>query len=181
MSIFAKISRYLHKRRRRKMKKQVSVLFVCMGNICRSPTAEGVFAKRLADAGLDHLVDTDSAGTHAYHVGEPPDPRAQRTAASREVDLSPLRARRAMTEDFEDFDYVLAMDRDNYYGLQQICPEGQEHKLQLFMDFAPGLDIEEVPDPYYGGPAGFDRVLDMIEVAADGLLNDIRKRHLQDK
>ena len=159
------------------MKKQVSVLFVCMGNICRSPTAEGVFAKRLVDAGLDELVDTDSAGTHAYHVGEPPDPRAQRTAANREVDLSSLRARRAVAADFEDFDYVLAMDRDNYYSLQQICPEGAEHKLQLFLSYAKQLEIDEVPDPYYGGPAGFDRVLDMIEEASDGLLEEIRKRH----
>ncbi|HHH47559.1 MAG TPA: low molecular weight phosphotyrosine protein phosphatase [Gammaproteobacteria bacterium] len=160
------------------MNKDVSVLFVCMGNICRSPTAEGVFAKRLADAGLDDRVEVDSAGTHAYHVGEPPDPRAQRTAASRDVDLSRLRARKAVVEDFEEFDYVLAMDRDNLERLQEICPEGAEHKLQLFLSYAPELDIDEVPDPYYGGPAGFDRVLDMIEVAADGLLEEIRKRHL---
>ncbi len=160
------------------MKKEVSVLFVCMGNICRSPTAEGVFAKRLADAGLDERVDVDSAGTHAYHVGEPPDPRAQRTAASRGVDLSRQRARKAVAEDFETFDYVLAMDRDNLERLREICPEGAEHKLQLFLSYAAELDIDEVPDPYYGGPAGFDRVLDMIEAAADGLLEEIRKRHL---
>jgi len=160
------------------MNKDVSVLFVCMGNICRSPTAEGVFAKRLADAGLDDRVEVDSAGTHAYHIGEPPDPRAQRTAASRDVDLSRLRARKAVVEDFEEFDYVLAMDRDNLERLQEICPEGAEHKLQLFLSYAPELDVDEVPDPYYGGPAGFDRVLDMIEVAADGLLEEIRKRHL---
>jgi len=160
------------------MKKDISVLFVCMGNICRSPTAEGVFAKRLADAGLDERVDVDSAGTHAYHAGEPPDPRAQRTAASRDVDLSRLRARKAVAADFEEFDYVLAMDRDNYERLQEICPEGAEHKLQLFLSYAPELDIDEVPDPYYGGPAGFDRVLDMIETAAEGLLEEIRKRHL---
>ena len=160
------------------MKKQVNVLFVCMGNICRSPTAEGVFAKRLADAGLDELVGVDSAGTHAYHVGEPPDPRAQRTAATREVDLSTIRARRAVAADFEEFDYVLAMDRDNYEGLLEICPEGHEHKLQLFLSYAPHLETDEVPDPYYGGPAGFDRVLDMIEAAADGLLEEIRRKHL---
>ncbi|VAX02878.1 Low molecular weight protein tyrosine phosphatase [hydrothermal vent metagenome] len=160
------------------MKKDISVLFVCMGNICRSPTAEGVFAKRVADAGLDERVDIDSAGTHAYHVGEPPDPRAQRTAASRDVDLSRLRARKAVAEDFEEFDYVLAMDRDNYERLQAICPEGSGYKLQLFLHYAPELGIDEVPDPYYGGPAGFDRVLDMIEVAAEGLLEEIRKRHL---
>lgn len=158
--------------------KKVRVLFVCMGNICRSPTAEGVFAKRLADAGLADRVEVDSAGTHAYHVGEPPDPRAQRTASRREVDLSGLRARRVDAEDFSQFDYVLAMDRDNYYNLQQICPIGETHKLQLFLSYAPHLETDEVPDPYYGGPAGFDRVLDMIEAAAEGLLEDIRLHHL---
>ena len=158
------------------MNKDVSVLFVCMGNICRSPTAEGVFAKRVADAGLDERVDIDSAGTHAYHVGEPPDPRAQRTAASRDVDLSRLRARKAVTSDFEEFDYVLAMDRDNYERLQAICPEGAEHKLQLLLSYAPELDIDEVPDPYYGRPAGLDRVLDSIGVAPGGCLGEITKR-----
>jgi protein-tyrosine phosphatase len=158
--------------------KKVSVLFVCMGNICRSPTAEGVFLKRLEEANLSHLVEVDSAGTHAYHVDEPPDPRAQRTAAGRGVDLSGLRARRAQAEDFARFDYVLAMDRDNYLCLQDICPVGEEHKLQLFLSYAPHLELDEVPDPYYGGPTGFERVLDMIEAAAEGLLEDIRLRHL---
>ena len=158
--------------------KQVNVLFVCMGNICRSPTAEGVFLKRLDDAGLSHLVAVDSAGTHAYHIGEPPDPRAQRTAANRGVDLSGLRARKARAEDFSRFDYVLAMDRDNYMHLQGICPPGEEHKLNLFLNFAPHLETDEVPDPYYGGPTGFERVLDMIEAASEGLLEDIRLRHL---
>ncbi|HEC17943.1 MAG TPA: low molecular weight phosphotyrosine protein phosphatase [Gammaproteobacteria bacterium] len=159
---------------------KVKVLFVCMGNICRSPTAEGVFAKQVRDAGLEHLIEIDSAGTHAYHVGEPPDPRAQKTASKRGIDLSSLRARRAVAEDFEVFDYVLAMDRDNQQGLQDICPPGMEHKLQLFLSYAPNLEHDEVPDPYYGGPLGFERVLDMIEEAAEGLLQDIQLRHLQD-
>jgi protein-tyrosine phosphatase len=157
--------------------KKVNVLFVCMGNICRSPTAEGVFAKRLEEAGLAHMVAVDSAGTHAYHVGDPPDPRAQRTAAKRGIDLSGLRARRAQPEDFSRFDYVLAMDRDNFLHLQEICPPGEEHKLNLFLSYAPHLDRDEVPDPYYGGPTGFERVLDMIEAASEGLLEDIRRRH----
>ena len=151
-----------------------------MGNICRSPTAEGVFAKQVREAGLEHLIEIDSAGTHAYHVGEPPDPRAQKTAAKRGIDLSSLRARRAVAEDFEVFDYVLAMDRDNQQGLQAICPPGAEHKLQLFLSYAPNIEHDEVPDPYYGGPLGFERVLDMIEAAAEGLLQEIQLRHLQD-
>lgn len=160
--------------------KQVKVLFVCMGNICRSPTAEGVFAKHVQEANLHGSIAIDSAGTHAYHVGEPPDPRAQTTASKRGIDLSPLRARRAVAEDFDVFDYVLAMDRDNYEGLQAICPPGSEYKLQLFLSYAPNLEYDEVPDPYYGGPMGFERVLDMIEEASAGLLEDIKLRHLQD-
>jgi low molecular weight protein-tyrosine phosphatase len=159
--------------------KKVKVLFVCMGNICRSPTAEGVFTKRVQAANLVDQIEIDSAGTHAYHVGEQPDPRSQKTALKRGVDLSPLRARRAVTEDFDAFDYVLAMDRDNERGLQAICPPGFEYKLQLFLSYAPNLEYDEVPDPYYGGPNGFEQVLDMIEEAADGLLQDIELRHLQ--
>lgn len=157
---------------------KVKVLFVCMGNICRSPTAQGVFAKRVREANLEHLIEIDSAGTHAYHVGEPPDSRAQKSAQKRGVDLSALRARRALEEDFEKFDYVLAMDRDNYEGLQAICPIGAEYKLHMFMSYAPNLEYDEVPDPYYGGPTGFERVLDMIEEAAAGLLQDIQLRYL---
>lgn len=157
---------------------KVKVLFVCMGNICRSPTAEGVFVHKLREAGLHDHVEVDSAGTHAYHVGEAPDPRAQQTAKRRGVSLEDLRARKAMAEDFDQFDYVLAMDRDNLSILAQMCPEGSEHKLQLFLSYAPTLETDEVPDPYYGGPMGFERVLDMIEEAANGLLEDIRSRHL---
>ena len=157
---------------------KINVLFVCMGNICRSPTAEGVFAYRLKEAGLDSVVGVDSAGTHAYHIGEQPDPRSQKTASQRGISLKHLKARKAVAEDFELFDYILAMDRDNYLGLEKICPPGSEYKLQLFLSYAPNLETDEVPDPYYGGPTGFDRVLDMIEEASEGLLQDIQLRHL---
>jgi protein-tyrosine phosphatase len=157
----------------------VKVLFVCMGNICRSPTAEGVFAKIVHEAGLAEVIEIDSAGTHAYHVGEPPDTRAQRSALQRGIDISLLRARRARTEDFEYFDLVLAMDEDNYQHLLQICPDEHQEKLQLFLDYAPHLEYREVPDPYYGGAKGFDTVLDMVEQAAYGLLEHIRMRHLK--
>ena len=157
----------------------VKVLFVCMGNICRSPTAEGVFAKLVHDAGLAALIEIDSAGTHAYHVGEPPDTRAQRSALQRGVDISLLRARRARSEDFDYFDYVLAMDEDNYQHLLQLCPDEHQDKLQLFLDYAPHLEFREVPDPYYGGAKGFDVVLDMVEQAANGLLEHIKIRQLK--
>lgn len=155
----------------------VKVLFVCMGNICRSPTAEGVFRAAVERAGLHDRIETDSAGTHAYHVGASPDERAQSAARRRGVDLSSLRGRKATRVDFENFDYVLAMDRENYQNLLGICPPGRETRLRLFMEFAPQRPEREVPDPYYGGEAGFDRVLDMIEEAADGLLNHLRQQH----
>ena len=156
----------------------VRVLFVCMGNICRSPTAEGVFTKHVAVAKLFNKIDIDSAGTHAYHVGENPDPRAQKCAIARDIDLSKLRARKAVEEDFNTFDYVLAMDKDNYEYLLSICPSGSEHKLSLFMSYAPHLNVEEVPDPYYGGPRGFENVFDLIDQASIGLLNHIKQQHL---
>jgi len=156
----------------------VRVLFVCMGNICRSPTAQGLFRRLLRGEGIERLVQVDSAGTHAYHVGEPPDRRAQEAARRRGVDLSSLRARRIAPEDFAHFDYILAMDQDNYLSLLEICPPGYEGKLQLYMDYAPELRIREVPDPYYGGPTGFERVFDLLEAASEGLLADIRRRFL---
>ena len=155
--------------------KKVSVLFVCMGNICRSPTAEGVFRHLVRQEQLEHLIYTDSAGTHAYHVGNPPDTRAQETAERRGIQLHDLRARRVSAEDFDLFDYVLAMDSDNYEILSELCPPGYESRLRLFMEFAPHLDIPEVPDPYYGGASGFERVFDMVDEAAKGLLEDIRR------
>jgi len=149
-----------------------------MGNICRSPTAQGVFEWLVKEEGLADVIRVDSAGTHAYHVGEPPDHRAQGTALSRGYDLSNQRARRAEPEDFIKFDYILAMDRDNYANLSAICPEGMQEKLYMFMDFAPNRRPREVPDPYFGGPDGFERVFDMVESAAQGLLNEIKQRYL---
>jgi protein-tyrosine phosphatase len=149
-----------------------------MGNICRSPTAHGVFRHLVRESGLEALIEIDSAGTHAYHVGEPPDRRARETARSRGIDIGDLRARRAEPEDFHYFDYVLAMDQDNYHSLARICPGGLESKLALFLDFAPDLRRREVPDPYYGGPQGFEQVFDMVEAAARGLLEDISRRRL---
>jgi len=158
---------------------RVRVLFVCMGNICRSPTAHGVFRKLVEEAGLVDRIEIDSAGTHAYHVGEPPDRRAQETAMRRGIALADLRARRAAAEDFDRFDYILAMDQDNYHNMSSLCPEGRglERRLMLLMDFAPHMRLREVPDPYYGAAGGFERVFDMIEAAAEGLLEDIRRKH----
>lgn len=122
-------------------------------------------------------IEIDSAGTHAYHVGEPPDRRAQSTAARRGIRLDDLRARRITEQDFESYDYLLAMDQDNYMSLSSLCPDGLHDKLYLFMDFAPDMRTREVPDPYYGGPKGFERVFDLLEAAARGLLEDLRRRH----
>ncbi|HEC17622.1 MAG TPA: low molecular weight phosphotyrosine protein phosphatase [Sedimenticola sp.] len=156
----------------------IRVLFVCMGNICRSPTAHGIFEALVEREGLGDRIEVDSAGTHAYHVGNPPDRRAQETARSRGLEIGHQRARRVEGEDFLRFDYVLAMDQDNYHALCAICPDGMEEKLQLFLDYAPQLRVREVPDPYYGGPNGFEQVFDMAEAAAAGLLEEIRQRHL---
>lgn len=156
----------------------VRILFVCMGNICRSPTAHGVFRRLVIDEGLSHRIEIDSAGTHAYHIGEPPDRRARDTARMRGIDIGDLRARLTKPDDFVHFHYVLAMDRDNYENLARLCPNGMEDRLRLFMDFAPELGIREVPDPYYGGQRGFEQVFDMVESAARGLLLDIRNRYL---
>jgi protein-tyrosine phosphatase len=158
--------------------KMIRVLFVCMGNICRSPTAQGVFRHLVEQEGLSHLIMTDSAGTIDYHAGKPPDRRARETALRRGLDLSDLRARQAKAADFDAFDYVIAMDRDNYADLLELCSAEQQAKLHLFLDFAPHLEHREVPDPYYGGPAGFERVFDMVEQASRGLLARIRKEHL---
>lgn len=156
----------------------VKVLFVCMGNICRSPTAHGVFRELIRTEGLERTITVDSAGTHAYHVGKPPDVRARDTALKRGVALDDLRARQAESDDFLVFDYVLAMDQDNYHELMRICPAGMEDKLGMFLDYAPHVGTREVPDPYYGGPRGFEQVFDLVEAAARGLLDDIRRRHL---
>lgn len=154
---------------------KLSVLFVCMGNICRSPTAEGVFRHRVEAAGLADTIRIDSAGTHDYHIGNAPDTRSQQYAASRGYDLSLQRARQVAARDFIEFDHVLAMDHDNLARLQAACPPEHRHKLGLFMQFARNAPSDVVPDPYYGGGTGFDRVLDYIEDAADGLLEVLRK------
>jgi protein-tyrosine phosphatase len=152
------------------------VLFVCTGNICRSPTAEGVFKRLVVGAGLAEAIFSDSAGTHAHHVGEPPDPRTLQAAARRGYDLGALRGRQVALRDFAQFDYVLAMDEANLRHLEYLCPALQSHKLRLFLDFAPAIGVREVPDPYYGGAQGFERVLDMAEQAARGLLQHVRER-----
>ena len=156
--------------------KKIRVLFVCMGNICRSPTAHSVFEQLVRDAGLEANVEVDSAGTHAYHVGEPPDRRAQQTARGRGIDLSGQRARKVHDADFHEFDYILAMDEDNLHGLRSRCPPECEDRLHLFLSFAPRMGEREVPDPYYGGTHGFEHVFDLVDAAGRGLLEDIRAR-----
>jgi len=155
----------------------VSVLFVCMGNICRSPTAEGVFRHVVEEAGLEKTFLIDSAGTHAYHVGEPADRRARAAAERRGISLDGIAARRVDSKDFEQFDYVLAMDRLNHVTLVDKADAEHHDKICLFLDFGPGTE-DEVPDPYYGGSAGFERVLDLVEEASRGLLETLRSRHI---
>jgi protein-tyrosine phosphatase len=152
---------------------RVGVLFVCTGNICRSPTAEGIFRKLVADAGLSEVIVADSAGTHGYHIGEPPDPRAQEAAASRGYDLSALRARRIEHADFQRFDLIVAMDRGHLAILSRLAAPSSAPKLKLMMSYASGHGERDVPDPYYGDPQDFERVLDMLEDAARGLLEAI--------
>jgi protein-tyrosine phosphatase len=146
-----------------------------MGNICRSPSAEGVFRQRLRNVGLEGVVRLDSAGTHAYHIGSAPDPRARTAAAKRGYDLSGLTGRQVTTEDFHEFDLILAMDQENLDNLRRVSPMNQAHKVRLFLAYSARYKDQEVPDPYYGGPQGFDLVLDMIEDASDGLIAEIRQ------
>jgi protein-tyrosine phosphatase len=147
-----------------------SVLFVCLGNICRSPTAEGVLRAIAAREYPDLKLDIDSAGTADYHVGEPPDRRTVAAARRRGYDLAGLRARQVGSEDFRRFDYVLAMDRANLAELERLAPQGAPARLALFLEFAPDPEEREVPDPYYGGVEDFERVLDLCELGARGLL-----------
>ena len=151
------------------------ILFVCLGNICRSPTAEGVFRDYLRRHAPELPVEVDAAGTHAYHVGEPPDARALRAAERRGLDLSALRARCIEPDDFERFDLILAMDRANHAELLVRSPPQFHGRIRLLMDFAEDDTGAEVPDPYYGGAAGFDAVLDLVEEASAGLLAAIRR------
>ena len=155
---------------------QVSVLFVCMGNICRSPTAEGVFRKYVKDAGLEERVLVDSAGTHAYHQGSGPDRRARDAAASRGIQLDGIRSRPVNADDFRLFDHILAMDCDNLDVLRHHAGEEYSYKVQLFLEYAGHGPDAEVPDPYYGGAAGFERVLDLVEEASHGLLQAVRAK-----
>jgi protein-tyrosine phosphatase len=157
-------------------KRKFSILMVCMGNICRSPTAEAVLRQMLQDAELADAVRIDSAGTLDYHAGEPPDARSQRHAAKRGYDLSDLRARQVRPQDFEDFDLILAMDWQNLGELQDMCPPQHKHKLMRLMEFAPPGINDIVPDPYSGGSLMFERVLDHIEQACRGLLIFVRNR-----
>jgi len=154
---------------------KISVLFVCMGNICRSPTAEGVFQKFVSDAGLDDIIHSDSAGTHAYHSGQKADRRARAAAERRGYSLEDIRARPVTDMDFEGFDYILAMDLDNLEMLQHSSDEEHHAKISLFLDFSTSAKGGEVPDPYYGGSTGFERVLDLVEEASEGLLERVRE------
>lgn len=149
-----------------------------MGNICRSPTAEGVFSHLLMSHNLSEHFTVDSAGTHAYHVGEAPDLRAQRAAKERGVELKHLRARKVHVQDFEHFDHILAMDRDNHANLLMLCPPEHQHKVRLFLEYAADESQLEVPDPYYGGAYGFERVLDMVEAASEGFIASLRREGL---
>ncbi len=148
-----------------------------MGNICRSPTAEAVFRHRVDKAGLAGRINIDSAGTHDYHIGEAPDPRTREAASRRGYDMSSLRGRQVGAADFSRFDYVLAMDENNLSILKRLRPRDADSHLGLFLEFAKRHDEREVPDPYYGGESGFERVLDMVEDAAEGLLGHIRRTH----
>ncbi len=154
---------------------KIRVLFVCMGNICRSPTAEGVFAALVKSENIENRFIIDSAGTHAYHTGDTPDLRAQKAAKDRGVNLTHLKARKVIVGDYEDFDYLLVMDEDNYRIIMEFCPEEYQHKIKYFLEYAPHLDTLEVPDPYYGGKYGFERVLDMVEEASAGFLNSLKQ------
>ncbi len=152
------------------------VLLVCMGNICRSPTAEGVLRYFIKINKLGDKVEVDSAGTHGYHVGEAPDSRTQRAAAVRGYNLSQLRARKVARQDLDYFDLILAMDKSNLDNLRRMATPEQQERMHLFMDYARNFDDDEVPDPYYGLGHGFDLVLDMVEDASLGLLEEIKKK-----
>ncbi len=158
-------------------KPTVSVLFVCMGNICRSPTAEGVFRHFVQEAGLVDRIKIDSAGTHAYHTNEPADRRASVAAERRGYSLANMRARRVSEEDFDEFDFIIAMDQLNHVTLVDQADAEYHDKIHLFLEFASGPE-DDVPDPYYGGAKGFERVLDLVEDASRGLLETLKESKL---
>ncbi|KIX46119.1 phosphotyrosine protein phosphatase [Burkholderia pseudomallei] len=155
--------------------KSVAICFVCLGNICRSPTAEGVMRRQVAAAGLDGAIEIDSAGTGDWHVGEAPDARAQQAARARGYDLSALRARQIGDADFERFDLVLAMDGANLAALRKRCPPQYRGKVRLLMEFAGDGSAGDIADPYFGGARGFEQVLDQCEAACRGLLDSLRE------
>jgi protein-tyrosine phosphatase len=156
--------------------KPIKVLFVCMGNICRSPTAHGVFQSIVDANGLGSVIEVDSAGTHSYHIDSPPDRRSQATAKNRGVDLAGLRARRFVSDDFVEFDYLLGMDQSNLADMLAIKPDDASAQLKLMLEYSQKFDQSEVPDPYFGNE-GFDLVYDMIDDSSQGLLREIRERH----
>lgn len=158
------------------MNRKTKVLFVCMGNICRSPTAHGVFRHLVEQAGLAHAIEIDSAGTHAYHVGNPPDKRSMQTARQRGIEMADLRARKIEFSDLIEYDYVLVMDEENYANVVDMANSELKPKVRYFLEFAPDLNIKFVPDPYYGGEQGFEDVFDMVEAASKGLLEAIKQR-----
>jgi len=158
----------------------VKILFICLGNICRSPTAEGVFRAISAREAPDLDIRVASAGTAGYHIGQAPDVRTREAAQRRGYDLSALRARIIEESDFETFDLILAMDRTNLAQLRSMAPEGARSRVRLFLEFAPELGTTEVPDPYYGGANGFEEVLDLVETASQGLLRYVRSKAPRD-
>lgn len=156
----------------------IRVLFVCLGNICRSPTAEGVFRDLVSREGLSDKIETDSCGTSGWHKNDPPDSRAQEEARHRGIKIDDLKSRKTLDSDFSDFDFIIAMDHNNFDTLHVKCPKMYTSKIHMFLSFAPEIGIAEVPDPYYGGPDGFSDVFDMIDTASRGLLQHIRDTRL---
>lgn len=156
----------------------VSVLFVCTGNICRSPTAEGVFRAMVVAQDLSDVITADSAGTGTWHEGEPPDERSRETALRHGIDIAGQRARKVVRGDFTEFDLIMAMDRSHHHELSRLCPKGEERRLQMFLGYAPELGILDMPDPYFGAGGGFENVFNMVEACSRGLLGEIRARYL---
>lgn len=157
--------------------KKVSVVFVCLGNICRSPTAHGIFRQMVIDRGLEREIKIDSAGTAAYHIGKQADARSREVALQRGIDMEDLRARQVNLGDIIEFDYILAMDEANYSDLLDLALPEYRHKIRLFLEFAPQFEEKEVPDPYYGGDEGFQFVFELVTAASEGLLSEIEQKY----
>ena len=154
------------------------VLFVCTGNICRSPTAEGVFRHMVESRGLSDRIEVDSAGVGSWHVGDPPDARSAETALARGINISDQRARTVRPCDFQEFDLLMAMDTGHHTAMSRACPPDLQTRVRMFMDYAPEAEVADVPDPYYGSGDGFTRVFDMIQLGAKGLLDEIEAKYL---